>query len=65
LDSVDRIAPGQIGLLPLAKSGWETDNIFVAYIDEFANEGHHKRRASFTFEDDQVTFEIWEDGTLV
>ena len=62
LDNVDRIASGRFGLLTSAKGLWETDNIFVAHIDDFANEGHHIFRVSLAFEGDQVTFEMWMDG---
>lgn len=63
LDNVDRIAPGRFGLLTSANGSWESDNIFVAHIDDFANEGYHKFRLSLVFEGDQVTIEIWQDGT--
>ena len=58
--------PGSIWKIQLtsAKGLWETDNVFVAHIDEFANEGHHKFRFSLAFEGDQVTVEMWQDGTL-
>jgi CubicO group peptidase (beta-lactamase class C family) len=51
LDNVERIAPGQFGLLTSAKGLWESDNVFVAHIEEI-------------FEDDQVTIEQWVGGTL-
>jgi CubicO group peptidase (beta-lactamase class C family) len=65
LDNVDRVASGRFGLLTSAKGSWESDNIFVAHIDEFANFEHHKFRVSLAFEGDQVAFEVWEDGTPV
>lgn len=61
LDNVDRIAPGRFGMPTLAKGLWESDNIFVAHIDEIAN--LQKIRVSLAFEGDQVTCEIWVDGT--
>jgi CubicO group peptidase (beta-lactamase class C family) len=64
LDNVDRIAPGRFGLLTSAKGSWESETVFVAHIDDFANEGHHKFRISLAFEGDQLTVEQWVDGTL-
>jgi len=63
LDNVERIAPGQFGLLTSAKGMWESDTVFVADIDEIANRGE-KFRLSLVFEGDQVTIEQWVGGTL-
>jgi len=63
LDNVDRIAPGRLGLLTSARGLWESDNVFVLHIDEFANRGE-KFRLSLAFEGDQVTIEQWVAGEL-
>jgi CubicO group peptidase (beta-lactamase class C family) len=63
LDNVDRIAPGRFGLLTSGKGSWESENVFVAHIDEIANMSNF--RLSLAFEGEQVAFEIWEDGTPV
>jgi hypothetical protein len=60
LDNVDRIAPGRFGIPASAKGSWETDEIFVAHIDEMAN--LNKFRVSLAFEGDEVTCEIWIKG---
>jgi hypothetical protein len=57
------MAPGQYGLLTSAKGLWESDNVFVAHIDEIANRGQ-PFRLSMSFEGDQVTVEQWVAGTL-
>ena len=62
-DNVDRIAPGRFGLPTSAKGLWESDNIFVAHIDEIAA-NQQKFRLSLAFEGDQVTIEQWVGGTL-
>jgi CubicO group peptidase (beta-lactamase class C family) len=62
LDNVDRIAPGRFGMPTAAKGLWESDNNFVAHIDEIAN--RQKFRLSVVFEGDQVTIEQWVGGTL-
>jgi len=62
LDNIDRIAPGRFGMLTAAKGLWESDNIFVAHIDEIAN--GQKFRLSLVFEGDQVIIEQWVGGTL-
>jgi hypothetical protein len=62
LDNVDRIAPGRFGMPTAAKGLWESDNIFVAHIDEIAN--RQKFRLSLVFEGDQVIIEQWVGGTL-
>jgi hypothetical protein len=49
----------------LPGQGGESDKIVVALIDEFTNKGHTNHKVSLTFEVDQVTFKIWEDGTLI
>jgi CubicO group peptidase (beta-lactamase class C family) len=64
LDNVDRIAPGRLGMPTSAKGLWESDNVFVAHIDEIAA-NQQKIRLSLAFGGDQVTFEIWQDGTPV
>ena len=61
-DNVDRIAPGRFGMLTAAKGLWESDNIFVAHIDEIAN--GQKFRLNLVFEGDQVIIEQWVGGTL-
>jgi CubicO group peptidase (beta-lactamase class C family) len=63
LDNVERIAPGQYGLLTSAKGLWESDNVFVAHIEEIANR-QPKFQVSLAFEGDQVTIEQWVGGTL-
>jgi CubicO group peptidase (beta-lactamase class C family) len=63
LDNVDRIAPGRFGLLTSAKGLWESDNVFVAHIDEIAA-NQQKFRLSLAFEGDQVIIEQWVGGTL-
>jgi hypothetical protein len=62
LDNVDRIAPGRYGLLTSARGWWESDNVFVADIDEIANLGL-KLRVGLTFEGDQLSIEVWQEGT--
>lgn len=62
LDNVERIAPGRYGLLTAAKGWWESESVFVAQVDEFANWGQ-KMRASLAFEGDQVRIEMWANGT--
>jgi len=64
LDNVERIAPGQFGLLTSAKGMWDSDTVFVADIDEIANRGK-MFRISLVFEGDQVTIEQWVGGALV
>ena len=53
LDNVYRFSPGEYGLPVAGKGSWESDNVFVAYIDEVANINHYKVTA--TYQDDQVT----------
>jgi CubicO group peptidase (beta-lactamase class C family) len=62
LDNVDRIAPGRFGMPTAAKGLWESDNIFVADIDEIAN--RQKFRLILAFEGNQVIIEQWVGGTL-
>ena len=63
LDNVERIAPGQYGLITSAKGMWESDTVFVADINEIANRGG-KFRLRLAFEGDQVIIEQWVGGTL-
>jgi len=63
LDNVERIAPGRLDLLTTAKGLWESDNAFVAHLDEFvANQD--KFRLSLVFDGNQVIIEQWVGGTL-
>ena len=56
LDNVSRFSPGEYGLPAAGKGSWESDNVFVAYIDEVANVNHYK--VTHTFHDDQVTIQL-------
>jgi len=53
LDNVSRFSPGEYGLPAAGKGSWESDNVFVADVDEVANVNHYK--VTHTFQDDQVT----------
>jgi len=61
LDNVDRTAPGRFGMPTSAKGLWESNNVFVAHIDEIAS-NRQKMQLNLVFEGDQVTFEIWVGG---
>jgi CubicO group peptidase (beta-lactamase class C family) len=56
LDNVSRFSPGEYGLPAAGKGSWESDNVFVAYIDEVANVNHYK--VTHTFQDDRVTIQL-------
>lgn len=60
LDNVYRFYPGEYGLPAAGKGSWESDNVFVAYIDEVANINHYK--VTLTYQDDQVTI-LLQDPT--
>jgi hypothetical protein len=62
LDNVERIAPGRFGMTTSAKGLWESEDVFVAHIDEIANISRF--RLILAFEGDQVTIEQWVGGTL-
>jgi len=63
LDNVERIAPGRLDLLTAAKGLWESNNAFVAHLDEFVV-NQDKFRLSLVFDGDQVTIEQWVGGAL-
>jgi CubicO group peptidase (beta-lactamase class C family) len=56
LDNVSRSSPGRFGLPAAGKGSWESDNVFVAYIDEVGNINHWK--ITMTFQDDRVTIQM-------
>ncbi|MPN09737.1 hypothetical protein SDC9_157029 [bioreactor metagenome] len=60
LDNVYRFSPGEYGLPVAGKGSWESDNIFVAYVDEIANINHYK--VTLTYQGDQVTI-LLQDPT--
>lgn len=60
LDNVSRFSPGDYGLPAAGKGSWESDNVFVAYVDEVANVNHYK--VTHTFQDDQLTI-LLQDPT--
>lgn len=62
LDNVERIAPGRFGMITSGKGSWESENVFVAHIDEIANISRF--RLSLAFEGDQVIIEQWVAGKL-
>jgi len=64
MDNVDRIAPGRFGMHTAAKGLWESDNIFVAHIDEIAG-NQPKFRLILVFDGDQVAIEQWVRGSIV
>jgi CubicO group peptidase (beta-lactamase class C family) len=60
LDNVSRFSPGEYGLPVAGEGSWESDNVFVAYVDEVSNVNHYK--ITHTFQDDQVTI-LLQDPT--
>jgi CubicO group peptidase (beta-lactamase class C family) len=62
LDNVERIAPGRFGMTTSAKGLWESEDVFVAHIDEIANISRF--RLSLAFEGDEVTIKQWVAGNL-
>ena len=56
LDNVYRFSPGEYGLPVAGKGSWESENIFVAYVDEVANVNHYK--VTLNYQDDQVTIQL-------
>ena len=64
LDSVYRFTPGPYGIPMGLKGWWESEETFVIHCDYIGNIGREQIR--FTFEGDQVTFQIWvEDHGLL
>lgn len=62
LDNVSRISSGSFGLAAAAKGLWESDNVFVIYMDEVAN--INQWRISLTFEADRVNVQMQETTGL-
>jgi hypothetical protein len=60
LDNVERVAPGRFGIPAAAKGSWESEDVFVARVNEIGN--NFVWRLSLTFKDDQMTLAM-EDLT--
>lgn len=53
LDNVERFFPLRDGMLAAAKGEWESDNVFVIYVDEIGN--RNTQVIKVTFEGEEVT----------
>jgi hypothetical protein len=65
LDGVPRVTPGRLDFPTSATGSWETDNIFLANIEEIGNWEWASFRLRFTFGGDQAEVEAWQDGLPV
>lgn len=62
MDNVSRISPGNFGLPAAGKGSWESDNLFVIYLDEVGNINRWK--LNMIFQEDQVTIKMQEPTGL-
>ena len=59
LDNMYRFTPGDFGMTVGAKGEWEAEDVFVLYLDAIGNVG--LQRARITFEDEEISVELWDD----
>jgi hypothetical protein len=63
LDNVERVSPGSWDLPASARGQWESDSVFVADIDEFAD--CNERQVRLAFEGDEIGVEMRSVGMYV